>query len=123
MIKNERQYRITKSWIKKFEDSLYELSKLPESKEQPWLRKGQRESIQIQLEQLQSEVDEYESLKAGKIKLAPLDTITSVPELLIKWRIVRHWTQKHLAEKLGLAEQQIQKYEDTNYATATLETL
>ena len=52
MIKNEKQYRITKAWIRKFEDSLFELKQLPESKTQPWLRAGQKESIELQLEDL-----------------------------------------------------------------------
>jgi len=57
------------------------------------------------------------------MKLPPLDTINNVPELLISWRIAKNWTQKELSEKLGLAEQQVQKYERTDYATATLATL
>ncbi len=123
MIKNEKQYRITKAWISKFEDSLFELKQLPENKKQPWLRRGQKESIELQIEDLQKQVQEYEALKLGKAKLPSLDTINNVPELLIKWRIAKNWTQKDLSEKLGLAEQQVQKYESTDYATATLETL
>jgi DNA-binding Xre family transcriptional regulator len=123
MIKNEKQYRISRAWVRKFEDSLFELASLPESKKQPWLRKGQRESIEQQLVDLRAEIKEYEALKSGRMKLPPLDSLNNVPELLIKWRIKRNWSQKELAEKLGLAEQQVQKYESTNYSSATLDTL
>ncbi len=123
MIKNEKQYRISKSWVKKFEDALFEAKQLPKNPKQPWLRKGQIESLQVQIEDLQNEIREYEALKAGKVKLAPLDTVSALPVLLIKWRIANNWTQKDLSKKLGLAEQQIQKYENTDYSTATLETL
>jgi ribosome-binding protein aMBF1 (putative translation factor) len=123
MIRNERQYRITKSWISKFKDALFELNKLPESIEQPWLRKAQRESAEILVEDLYAQLKEYDALKSGKTKLAPLDIINNVSDLLVKWRIARNWTQKQLAEKLGLAEQQIQKYEERDYACATLETI
>jgi len=123
MIKNEKQYRISKSWVRKFDDAIFEAKQLPKKPKQPWLRKGQIESLQIQLEDLQTEIKEYEALKAGKVKLAPLDTVSALPILLIKWRIANNWTHKDLSQRLGLAEQQIQKYENCNYSTATLETL
>ncbi len=123
MITNERQYRITKSWIRKFEDAIFELKQLPESKEQPWLHKAQRESAEILVDDLYSQLKDYDALKSGKVKLAPLDMINDVSDLLVKWRIARNWTQKQLAERLGLAEQQIQKYEEKDYSCATLETI
>jgi DNA-binding Xre family transcriptional regulator len=123
MIKNEKQYRISKSWVKKFEDAIFEAKQLPKNPKQPWLRRGQIESLQVQLDDLQVEIKEYEALKTGKVKLTPLDAVSALPVLLIKWRIANNWTQKELSERLGLAEQQIQKYENTNYSTATLETL
>jgi G:T-mismatch repair DNA endonuclease (very short patch repair protein) len=64
MIKNEKQYKITKGWIKRFNLALCDLAKLPQSKEQPWLRKTQRNSLEGQIEQLRSELTEYEALKA-----------------------------------------------------------
>ncbi len=39
MIKNEKQYKITKSWIKHFESGLGKLKRVPKSKEQPWAKK------------------------------------------------------------------------------------
>jgi DNA-binding Xre family transcriptional regulator len=123
MIKNEKQYRISKAWLRKFEDAIFEAKRLPPNSKQPWLRRGQIESLQSQLEAVKSEVKEYEKLKVGKTKLDSLETIANLPLLLIKWRIANNWTQKELSKKLGLAEQQVQKYENTNYSTATLETL
>jgi HTH-type transcriptional regulator/antitoxin HigA len=41
----------------------------------------------------------------------------------VKARIVRNWTQKELAERLGLPEQQIQRYEATLYKGMALERL
>ncbi|MCE7885255.1 MAG: XRE family transcriptional regulator [Actinobacteria bacterium ATB1] len=38
----------------------------------------------------------------------------------IKARIARGWTQRDLAERLGVAEQQIQRYESTQYTSASL---
>lgn len=123
MIKNEKQYRITKAWIRKFEDALFDLEKTPAKDGQEWIKKGQIESIESQLGDLRDQARHYDLLKSGRVDLPPLDSINSIPELLIKWRIKRNWTQRQLADKLGIAEQQIQKYEYDDYATATLETL
>jgi transcriptional regulator with XRE-family HTH domain len=42
---------------------------------------------------------------------------------LIQGRKDLGWTQKKLADKLGMTEQQIQKLEKSKYATARLDTL
>lgn len=47
----------------------------------------------------------------------------SLPELavaLVKARIAEGWSQRRLAEELGVAEQQIQRYESTGYTAASL---
>ena len=49
------------------------------------------------------------------------DSLTELPEGLIKARIARGMTQKQLAESLNLQEQQIQRYEATLYKGAALE--
>lgn len=38
----------------------------------------------------------------------------------MKARIIRGWTQGRLAEALGVAEQQVQRYEYTGYRSASL---
>lgn len=123
MIKNEKQYKIAKAWLRKFEDGERTLKKLPKSKEQPWLRKAQQRSIKAQVEQLKAEIAEYEGLKNGKIKVPDLQVLYSVPVLLIKKRIANGWTLEQLAERLDMHHQQLQRYESTDYATATLETM
>jgi ribosome-binding protein aMBF1 (putative translation factor) len=47
----------------------------------------------------------------------------SLPELavaLVKARIAKGWSQRRLAEELGIAEQQIQRYEATGSGSASL---
>ena len=46
--------------------------------------------------------------------------VAALPSMLIKARIARGLSQKDLAERVGLKEQQIQRYEATDYATANL---
>jgi transcriptional regulator with XRE-family HTH domain len=52
-----------------------------------------------------------------------LESFDLLPQGLIKARIARGLSQKDLAEKVGLAEQQIQRYEADEYATASFERL
>ena len=63
---------------------------------------------------------EYESLKAGEFHLDSLKLVADLPSILIKARIAQGLSQKDLAERIGLKEQQIQRYEATDYASANL---
>ena len=49
-----------------------------------------------------------------------LDSLAALPEALIRARIAAGLTQKELATRLGLKEQQVQRYEATRYAAASL---
>jgi transcriptional regulator with XRE-family HTH domain len=125
MIKNERQYKITKAQIQRFEQALRDAAK-----EQPALKgvdpifeAAHREALQSQLESLQAEVAEYETLQAGDQKVFEVDSLDILPTALIKARIAAGLTQKMLADRLGLKEQQIQRYEATEYSAANLSRL
>ena len=64
---------------------------------------------------------EYDKLKKGKFRLSIFDGVEALPDNLIKARIALGWTtQKDLAERLKTTEQQIQKYESSNYESASL---
>ena len=55
-----------------------------------------------------------------QIPLDGLGTVAELPANLIKARIARGLSQKDLADRIGLKEQQIQRYEATDYASASL---
>ena len=69
---------------------------------------------------MESELSDYESLKAGEFQLDSLSIVADLPFILIKARIAQGLSQKELAERIGLKEQQIQRYEATDYASANL---
>ncbi len=121
MIKNEQQYRITKNQVDRFSRTLANLKKQPaEAKDvHPLIAKAQEDALQSQLADLEEQLQEYEALKAGYFDLDALNTVAELPTVLIKARIAQGLRQKDLAERLGLKEQQIQRYEATNYATAS----
>lgn len=49
--------------------------------------------------------------------------LDNLPNMLIKKRRLNGWTQEQLAEKLGIKEQQVQRYESTKYQSASLRRL
>ena len=71
---------------------------------------------------VRDEIKEYEALKAGDIPLDPniSASVANLPKSLIRTRIAKGLTQKDLAERMGLKEQQIQRYEASGYESASL---
>ena len=122
MIRNERQYIITKAQIKKFKKALDEFDK-QKSSTHPMLVKAQKEAMQSQLAELEDQAKEYEKLRAGKYKVFKRSSIADLPVGLIRARIALGLTQKQLAERVGIKEQQIQRYEETDYASASFSRL
>lgn len=120
MITNERQYRITKAEAARFEQALARAD--AQNKHlHPALQKAAREGLESQLHELQEQLESFEALCAGKETSFVLDSLASLPEVLIKARVARGLTQKQLADALNLSEQQIQRYEATLYRGAALE--
>ena len=121
MIKNERQYRITSAQAQKLRRALTLLARSPDKgKVHPVLRKAQADALRSQLADLRGEIRQYESLRSGKKKTLQLDSLDDLPRALIEARIAAGLSQKDLADRLGLKEQQIQRYESTNYGSASL---
>lgn len=121
MIKNERQYRITKAQADRFSEALrsLETDAAHQSELHPRLLSIQKDALQSQLSELQAEIREYEVLKAGNFAFEQLKSISELPALLIRARIATGLSQRDLAGRLGLKEQQIQRYEATDYASAS----
>ena len=69
---------------------------------------------------LGAEIAEYEQLRSGATTTFTANSLADLAKLLIQGRIARGWSQRHLAEELGIAEQQIQRYEANGYATTSL---
>jgi len=118
MIKNERQYKITKAQIAKFGSALEELNARSGAKSR--LRKLEEDALRSQLGELRDEVRQYEKLRSGGPKPIHIDSLDELPRALVEARIVAGLSQKDLAERLHLKEQQIQRYEATDYGSASL---
>ena len=122
MIANELQRRVTQTAIREFEEALACLDE--DAKDRPeWIRKGLREGMESQVADLRQELAEYDALRAGRVRVLELDSLDQLPEALIRARIAARLSQKELAGRLGLKEQQIQRYEATLYAGVSLQRL
>jgi len=87
---------------------------------EPLLLKAEQEALRSQLADLRAEMRAYEALRSGKHAVVKLSSLDDLPRALIQARIAQGLTQKDLAQRLGLKEQQIQRYEATDYASARL---
>jgi ribosome-binding protein aMBF1 (putative translation factor) len=122
MIKNERQYRIAKAQAAKFEEALkaFQTESRKDRTTHPRLIKAQKDAMQSQIESLRRELSEYEDLESGNIPPPDLEYISVVPRDLIRARIASGLSQKELADRLGMPEQQIQRYEAKEYRSVSL---
>lgn len=62
-------------------------------------------------------------LRSGEESVLTLDSFAELPLALIKARVALGLTQKDLADRLGVKEQQIQRYEATDYTAASVRRL
>jgi HTH-type transcriptional regulator / antitoxin HipB len=122
MIQNERQYRITQTKLREFEQELAALNP-QDLTVHPRQIIGWTNSLNIIIGELKQEIAEYEQLKSGNVLTFALGSIEDLPTTLIKARIAAGLTQKDLAEKIGIQEQQIQRYEANHYGSASFDRL
>ncbi|HEY5244849.1 MAG TPA: helix-turn-helix domain-containing protein [Acidimicrobiales bacterium] len=120
MITNEVQYRATKAHLAKFEEAVANLEAAGGDPAGAKLRSLELDALRSQAADLRAEVDEYEQLRAGTLTTFEATSLPELATALVKARISKGWTQRQLAEQLGVAEQQVQRYESTGYASASL---
>jgi HTH-type transcriptional regulator / antitoxin HipB len=113
MITNEHQYKITKGKIDDLQRVLDTLST-----EQPNLPpiaiEATRKGFSLKIAEMTKELEEYDDLKAGRGEIT-IGSIAELPIALIKKRIKLGLTQKELADRLGIKEQMVQRYESNQY--------
>lgn len=116
MITNERQLQIARAQLARFEA---ELQSDPPTGLDARLLQAQRDALKSQADAIRAEIDEYDGLRSGEISVIELSDLSELPEGLIRARIAAGLTQKDLADRLNLKEQQIQRYETTRYEGAS----
>lgn len=118
MITNERQYTQTRKKLGELE-ALIVATEAGNAGDDGF-RDLQLAGLQSQADDLRAEVVDYERLRDGRTTVIEADSLAGIADALIKARVARGWTQRQLAERLGVAEQQVQRYESSAYRTAGL---
>lgn len=116
MIQNQHQYQVTQNKLLDLERGLVELEKIKDTLH-PRQFLGRKNGLSKTISTLQQEIEDYEKLKQQQtsIKIA---SIKELPLALIRARIAMGMTQKELAEKMGVKEQQVQRDEANQYSSA-----
>lgn len=120
MITNEAQYRATKSHLARFDQAATNLAEQLDQAPGSRLVRLELDAVRSQADDLRAEIAEYELLRSGAVSTFEAGSLADVATLLVKARIARGWTQRRLADALGVAEQQVQRYESTGYRSASL---
>ncbi len=125
MITNERQYRITNAQHEKLKAviSSFDVKAVTRQIESQILAKAELAALQSEYEILSMQLHEYETLKSGTVEVLKAATLEELPRILIRARIVKGLSQRQLSEKINVREQQIQRYEAEEYASANLRRL
>ena len=118
MVRNERQFNVTKGQISKLETALA-LSADAKGRMDAKVYRAMMAGIRSQIRDLSRELEEYERLKG--LTALRMRSRDEFPEILIKARVARGYTQKELAKKLNIKPQQVQKYETTGYRSASFD--
>jgi len=118
VITNEVQYRATKAHLERFEEAAANIEARPGTRSK--LERLELDAIRSQADDLRVELAEYDRLRTGELSTFDASSLEELSTVLVKARIARGWTQRQLAEALGMAEQQIQRYEANEYRSTSL---
>jgi DNA-binding Xre family transcriptional regulator len=127
MITNQREYRIAKTELVRFEEGLIahdarDPGELPANVD-PGMPQLMHNAIASQIETLRRQIDHYEKLRDGQITSRQITSLRELPTALIEARIAARLTQRQLAGRIGVAEQQIQRWEANDYSGVNLDRL
>jgi HTH-type transcriptional regulator/antitoxin HigA len=121
MITNERQYIVASAQAEKFREALARLKDAPsQARVHTRIRQAEIDGLQSQVADLRRELDAYKKLKTGNVSVLRHTGLASIAHALIKARIAEGLKQEDLAALLGVKAQQVQRYEATEYQTASL---
>jgi transcriptional regulator with XRE-family HTH domain len=121
VITNDVQYRTAKAQVDRLQNLADDLGQRPStSDDDELLRELETAAVEGQMTELRGQISEYDGLREGRTAVGVLSSLDDLPTLLVRARIASGLSQRGLAERLGLKEQQIQRYESSGYASASL---
>ncbi len=125
MITNERQYRVTRKRAQEFARAIeaFDAGEYSGRDVHPRLVQAEREAMESQLADLREELGAYEQLKSAGTTVISHASLEELADGLIMARIAGGLSQRALAHRLDLKEQQVQRYEAERYASASFRRL
>ena|ERR1700754_2024042 len=121
MIKNEKQYSISKRRIVEANEAIDRINNDPKKTD---LRKiVLTTSLEMFRNDIIKEIAAYEKLKKDKKVFLKARQIAELPSLFTEYKIKAGLTQKEFAKKLRMKEQQLQRYEASSFKSVTFKNL
>lgn len=121
MIKNEKQYRISKRKLKEINEHIDKTTK--ETEKNPLRNQLILASLNSSKNEIENDILLYESLKKNKQGVLKERLIAELPSVITEYKIVSGLTQKEFAKMLGIKEQQLQRYESESFKGVTFRNL
>lgn len=113
MIKSDAQRERTVAQIEGFRRALVKVEQEKPAKRGAAIR-GSYEGM---IRQLVDELQQYDRLKSGKLKLPRIQRLEEIAPFIVKLRIAKGISQTELAGRLGISKQVISRYEESDYQT------
>lgn len=121
MIKNEKQYKISKRKVRELHDQIDKIEK--DTEENPLRNQLFLITLTTSKNEIEKDIKEYESLRKNKEGVLKGRLVSELPSLITEYKIMSGLTQKELAELLELKEQQLQRYEANGFKSVTFKNL
>jgi HTH-type transcriptional regulator/antitoxin HigA len=122
VIANQKQYKITLERLTALQSDLARFSEIGLVRDgiDPIIVAAQRRSLESESQRLESDIARYNALREGRVDALKADDIAGLGNAFIEARLALGLTQKELASRLQVKEQQIQRYEQERYQSASL---
>ncbi len=118
MIKNGKQYKITKKKLKELEELIAQTPAAPDGKNELYIS-----SLLRQKKAFNEELRAYEKIMNSGTPSFTAKDLANLPDFfLIEYKITSGLSQKEFAAMLGIKEQQLQRYEAEDYRTVSFST-
>jgi len=117
MIKNQKQAGVTRKKLDELKKAKVELES-QKDKMEPTRYELALDSLDGLIDELQDELNLYDSLMQGNFS-CDHKSFQDFPKVLIAARLAQNLSHEELGKLLGLKGQQIQRYEATDYETAS----
>ena len=121
MIKNKKQYTMMKKQLEELLTNIWDIKEILQKENNIPLRL-QLGTFERGLVKLQKELEEYEKLTSKSLSCLEFDSFKDdMNKAIISFRIASDISQKKLAAEMFIQEQQIQRYEQSDYLSASFE--